>query len=512
MTEISPVYIGSLIRDARKQRGLTQAALADALGTSQSAVGRIESGNQNLSIEMINRIASALETTVIPTRTTGAMNYRIAGPTTLQGSIATRSSKNAAVSLMCASLLNHGTTVLKGIADIEEVARIVEVLESIGVSATWSQGADEERNLTLRRPMTLDLANMDENAARLTRSIIMFLGPLLHEVRDFTLPYAGGCKLGQRTVQPHLQALRHFGLDVTAHDGCYHCVVTPDSRPKRRIVFTERSDTATENALLAAALQPGVTEIRNASPNYMVQDLCIFLGKLGVQVGGIGTTILVVNGVGHIDVDVEYDISEDPIESMSLLAAGIVTQSELTVQRCPVEFLEIELATLGENMGLDYSTSRDYPSHNGYTRLVDVTVRPSQLHAPQDKIHPMPFPGLNIDNLPFFTVIAATAAGTTLIHDWVYENRTMHYMKLAELGADMQLLDPHRVQITGPTNFRAREMFTPSALRPAVCAMIGMMAAKGVSVLRDVYVIMRGYEALPKRLNALGANIEVFHE
>ncbi len=256
---------------------------------------------------------------------------------------------------------------------------------------------------------------------------------------------------------------------------------------------------------------PGVTLIRNASSNYMVQDVCFFLQELGVEVDGIGTTTLTVRGLSVIDTDVAFAPSEDPIEAMSLLTAAIVTGSELTVQRCPIEFLEIELAILAE-MGLDFDLSPEYPAENGKTRLVDITVHPSELRASSDKIHPMPFPGLNIDNLPFFAVIAAVAQGRTMIHDWVYENRAIHLVELTKLGANVQLLDPHRIIVTGPTRWRGQEVISPPALRPAVCLLLAALAARGTSVLRDVYVINRGYEDLPNRLNALGAKIEVFRD
>jgi UDP-N-acetylglucosamine 1-carboxyvinyltransferase len=508
MVELLPSSVGTLIRDARKQRGLTQQELADLLGTSQSAVHRIESGGQNLSLEMINRIASALESPLITAGAGGPTHLRIHGPVTLHGSIAVRSSKNAAVALLCASLINRGRTVLRGIAQIEEVNRILEVLTSVGVRATWSPDKSE---LELVRPDVLDLANMDEAAARRTRSIIMFLGPLLHSERHFELPYAGGCNLGARTITPHLQALRHFGLDVATTKGAYHAEALPIDSDEIRLTLTERGDTVTENVLMAAALFAGRTEIRNASSNYMVQDLCFFLVELGVQIDGIGTTTLVVHGREQIEADVIFSPSEDPIEAMSLLTAAIVTGSELTVQRAPIEFLDVELAILAE-MGLKYSLTPEYRSNNGQTRLVDLTVYPSVLHAAADKIHPMPFPGLNIDNLPFFAVIAAVAEGRTMIHDWVYENRAIHLVELNKLGADVQLLDPHRIVVTGPTRWRGQELICPPALRPAVCLLLAALAAKGTSVLRDVYVINRGYEDLPNRLNALGAKVDVFHD
>ena len=139
-------------------------------------------------------------------------------------------------------------------------------------------------------------------------------------------------------------------------------------------------------------------------------------------------------------------------------------------------------------------------------------VRPSDLTSPIDKIHPMPFPGLNIDNLPFFAVIAAQAQGSTLIHDWVYDNRAIHLSDLTRLGADVRLLDPHRVLVSGPTRWSAAEIVCPPALRPAVVILLGMLASRGTSVLRSVYVINRGYEDLAERLNQLGASIETFRD
>ena len=156
-------------------------------------------------------------------------------------------------------------------------------------------------------------------------------------------------------------------------------------------------------------------------------------------------------------------------------------------------------------MGLRYELSPDYLADNGHTRLADITISPSVLSAPIDKIHPMPFPGLNIDNLPFFAVIAAQAEGATLIHDWVYDNRAIHLSDLTRLGADVRLLDPHRVLVNGPTRWSSAEVVCPPALRPAVCILLAMLAAKGTSVLRNVDIIARGYEHLYERLVEMGA-------
>jgi UDP-N-acetylglucosamine 1-carboxyvinyltransferase len=501
--------IGTLIRDARRHKDMTQTELADLLGTSQSAVARIEQGNQNLSLEMLARIGEALDSEFVSLGHAQPQHLRIEGGKKLSGAIDVKTSKNAAVALLCASLLNKGRTTLRNLARIEEVNRILEVLTSIGVRTRWIDGTND---LEIVPPARLDLEAMDEEAARRTRTVIMFLGPLLHAFDDFHLPYAGGCDLGSRTVEPHLSALKAFGLDVVATHGFYEAKVAHGVTPGRAIVLTERGDTVTENVLHAAARYDVDTVIRNASPNSMVQDLCFFLERLGVRIEGIGTTTLRVHGVREIDMDVDYSPSEDPIEAMSLLAAAVVTDSAITIRRVPIEFLEIELATL-EGMGMRYEMSEEYVAHNGKTRLVDLTTVPGPLRAPVDKIHPLPFPGLNIDNLPFFALIAAKAQGTTMIHDWVYENRAIYLTELTKVGCQVQLLDPHRVMITGPTpKWRATEVVCPPALRPGVVVLLAMLAAPGTSVLRNVYVINRGYEDLAERLNSLGATIETFRD
>jgi UDP-N-acetylglucosamine 1-carboxyvinyltransferase len=508
MTEAYLQQIGALVRDARKQRGLTQQQLATELHTSQSAVARVEQGNQNVSLEVLARIGAALDTGLVQLGTTvGPTHLRVVGGKPLSGSIEVKSSKNAAVALLCACLLNDGTTTLRGLARIEEVNRILEVLRSIGVRATWIGDSD----LELRPPAVLDLDSLDQEAARRTRSVLLMLGPLMHRTASFALPYAGGCQLGNRTVEPHKTALRPFGVKIVATEGSYQVDRDGGVAPQQPIVLTERGDTVTENAVMAAARLDQVTVIRNASSNYMVQDLCFYLERLGVHVEGVGTTTLTVHGRSSINVDVEYSPAEDPIEAMSLLTAAIVTSSEIEVRRVPIEFLEIELAILSE-MGFQHTRSPEYTSANGRTRLVDITTKPSALHAPLDKIHPMPFPGLNIDNIPFFAAIAAVATGRTLIHDWVYENRAIYLTELNRLGGHVTLLDPHRIWVDGPTHWSAAEVVCPPALRPAVVLLLTMLAAKGTSVLRHVYVIDRGYEDLAARLSSLGAQIEPFRD
>lgn len=487
---------------------MTQAELAEALGTSQSAINRIEKGGQNISLEMLARISEVLSSTLVSISSTGT-NLEVHGGKPLTGTIEVKTSKNAAVGLLCAALLNKGTTTLRRVPRIEEVNRIIEVLNSIGVKTRW---LEPNNDLIITPPAVLRLDKIDIEAAKRTRTIIMFLGPLMHQYKKFSIPFAGGCSLGTRTVEPHMSGLKHFGLQVEAKTEAYEVLSTPQQQsPPRTIVLTERGDTVTENVIMAAALYPGTVTIRNASPNYMVQDVCFFLEKLGVKIQGIGSTVLTITGLKEIKKNVDYYLGEDPIEAMSFIAAAVVTDSEITITRAPIEFLELELVTLA-GMGLLYTLSDEYAARNGRGRLVDITIHRSTLTAPKDKIHALPFPGINMDNLPFLGLIATVATGRTLIHDWSYENRAIYFTELTKLNAKIELLDPHRVYIEGPTRWKPADVVAPNALRPTVVVLLAMLAAPGVSRLRNVYQIDRGYEQLAKRLNTLGAEIRAFRD
>lgn len=498
--------IGHLISQIRQERGITQAEFARKLKTSQSAVNRMEHGKQNLSLETLGRISDVLNKQLI-SLSGGSMNLKIEGGNELSGDITLKTSKNAAVGLLCASLLNYGVTKFKAFPRIEEVNRIIEVLESIGVVCKWLPGND----LEIRRPAELQLDKMDVEAARKTRSVLMMIGPLLHDYQSFKIPYAGGCKLGTRTVAPHLFALEEFGVEIVASNGHYN--ITVNKHAAGRIVLYESGDTVTENTLLAAARTEAETIIQFASANYMVQDVCYFLQKLGVQIAGIGSSTLRIRGVPNIKKNITFAPSEDPIEAMFFVSAAVTTNSEITVKRVPIDFMSLEMLKL-RKMGLIYEETDRYKANNGKTDLVDLHIHKhnGKLKALTEKIHANVYPGLNQDNLPYFVPIAAIASGRTLIHDWTYENRAIYYTEMTKVGANVELADPHRVYVTGPTKFRAADVVCPPALRPASLLLIGMLAAPGISILRNVYTINRGYEDLAERLNSLGAQITVMHE
>lgn len=496
--------IGEFIKQLREHKGLTQSEFAKALSTSQSAVARMEKGEQNFTTELLNKISIILEKKIVSVGNK-TIDFIVNGGNKLKGEINTNFSKNGSVGLLCASLLNKGKTTLHGIARIEEVYRVIEILESIGVKVKW----EGQNTVIITPPLKLNLNNINIESAIKTRSIIMLIGPLIHLMKEFDIPHASGCKLGKRTIKAHTYALEDLGVKINTTNESYKIKV--NKLKNREIVMYEAGDTACENILMAVSKIKGRSVICFASANYMVQEVCFFLEKLGVKIEGIGSNTLTVYGKEEINEDIEYSNSEDPIESMMFISAAIMTDSSLKILRCPIDFLSLELEKL-KRMKLKYKILKKYKSYNGRTNLVDLQILPSKLIALEDKIHANPYPGINMDNLPFFVPIAIKAKGQTMIHDWVYENRAIYFTELNRLGASVTLADPHRVYIQGGTNLKSAQLVCPPALRPAMIILIGMLGAKGTSILRNVYMINRGYEDIAKRLNSIGADIKIIEE
>ncbi len=496
--------IGQLIHQIRQERGLTQAEFARRMGTSQSAVNRIEKGQQNLSMETLGRISDVLNKQLIDINRSGSVSLRITGKTELSGSIDLKKSKNSAVAILCASLLNFGVTKLRSVPKIEEVHRIIEVLESIGVSVKW-----HDSDLELRRPEKLNLENIYVESAKKTRSVIMLLGSLMQQYRDFKIPYAGGCKLGDRTVRPHLYALEDFGLEVDTKNNFYHAHVKQLKSPGY-VVLYEAGNTVTNNALIAAAGCEDTTIIQGASADYMVQDLCYFLVALGIKIEGIGTPVLKIKGKKNIKRNIDFSHTEDPIEAMFFISAAVATNSSITIERVPYRWIGLELLKL-KKMGLNYKILKTYPADNGSTELADIKImkHDHKLLSPAEKLHPNLWPGINPDNIPYFVPICGTSKGRVLVHDWMFENRAIYYTEMSKVGMNVELADRHRIFINGPTKWINADVVCPPALRPASLLLIGMLCADGVSMLRNVYTINRGYEDIAQRLNSLGANIEL---
>lgn len=491
--------IGFFIKKLREEKGLTQKEFAGNLKTSQSAIARIENGGQNLTLEELGKISDALGRSLLSLQET--IDFKIEGGRKLSGSVETNTSKNGAINMMVAALANTGTTILHGIPHIEEVYRYKEILESVGVKMRWV----DTHSLEITPGNKLTLSKINKSVAANIRSFT-FAGAFIHYSKNFFLPHSGGCKMGERTVASHKYALDYLGVSIETKDDRY--VISHKKLHSGTIPLYESSDTGAITAIIAAARIDGITTIKFAPPNYQVQDVCFLLEKMGVRIEGIGSTTLIIHGKKDIKATIEHYNSEDPIESMFFITAAIVTKSKLTVTRAPIAFLELELEKL-KRMGQKFTLSKPYLSHNKRTELVDITIYPSTLVAPHDKIHTQPYPGINNDNLPFFVPIACMAEGTTLIHDWTWENRAIYFTELNRLGAEIKLLDPHRALVNGPTPLRGAQIVSPPALRPTAIILIAMLGAQGTSMLRNVYSIKRGYADIAERLNALGAKVTV---
>ncbi len=430
-------------------------------------------------------------------------NLIINGGNLLSGKIAVNSAKNSAVAILCASAMIEGKTILSEVPMIEEVHRIIEVLSSIGLKIHWEKG----KHLEIINDGKIKIKEIDREAFLKTRSALLLMGALSTELKIFSLPKSGGCNLGKRTVNPYLIAMKEMGIRIKETANEY----LVDASKKRSASFTmyESGDTATENTIMAAVLTSGVTEINFASSNYMIQDLICFLKAAGANIEWSGINRLKIIGVKKLKAVENYPIMPDPIESMAFISLAITTHSHLKITGCPIDYLRLEIEKL-KVMGQKLKIGKIYKSKNKFFDLVDIEVIPSKLKALPDKIHPNPYPGLNIDNLPLFVPILTQAEGQTLVHDWVYENRAIYYAELNRLGADITLMDPHRVIVRGVSVLKPNEMVCPPALRPSINLLICMLAAKGKSVLRNSYPIDRGYENLYERLNALGADIKIF--
>lgn len=427
--------------------------------------------------------------------------FLITGGQSLKGKIKTNSAKNSAVAILCATPLIKGSTTLIDVPRIEEVFRIIEILESIGLKIKWTS----DHSLEIINNHKFEINNINKKSFIKTRSGLLLLGSLPPIINNFSLPKAAGCKLGKRTVNAYLMALEYLGIKITKTNTQYQVY-------RKKIIgseFTmyEAGDTATEATIMSSVLALGTTIIHFPAANYMVQDLCIFLKKAGANIAGIGSKKLIIKGVKKLKTVKNYPIMPDPIEAMAFISLAITTGSKLTIENCPIDFLRLELEKL-KVMGQEFKINKLYKSKNGFFDLVDIEIFPSKLIALPDKIHAQPYPGINIDNLALFLPILTQAKGSTLVHDWVYEDRAIYYIELNRLGANIMLHDPHRVTVTGKTKLHPAEIICPPALRPSINLLICMIAAKGKSILRNSYPIDRGYENIHERLNKLGAKIE----
>jgi len=441
-----------------------------------------------------------------------SLQWSIEGGHQLSGTITAKGSKNSALAIFSAALLTPGPVILAQIPRISDVFDMVGILRSAGSSVAWLDSS----TLKIQRPSVLAVDNLDIEASRRTRAVVLLVAALAKDHNDFVLPLPGGCSLGDRSLGPHIDVLEQLGLVVDHRVDGLRVSRSQASELDTTLTLLESGDTVTENAILTAvAMKRQRVQICNASCNYMVQDLCLFLQRTGsVNIEGIGSACLTLSyQETEAPRPLIYSILEDPIEAFFFIAAAIVTRSCLQIKRVPVAFISLELRLL-QKMGVSITKLRQYAAANEVTVLCDleISAQDSSLVALAQKIHPNVYPfGVNIDCLPTFGPITALCEGETFLHDWMYEQRASYFALLRCFGARVELLDSHRACIDGVKVLEPADCLLPPALRPASMVLLAALAAPGISRLHGVGVLSRGYEDLAGRLRSLGALVDDQH-
>lgn len=409
----------------------------------------------------------------------------IRGGLPLNGEIPVRGMKNAVTPILAATLLVPGRCLLHNVPRLSDVDRMLDILRSLGSKVEWLG----EHDLAVDTRQA-DIASIDAKTVKSMRSSILFLGPLLARFRRVDLPEPGGCIIGNRPIDTHLMALEALGAVIEKEDNIYH--LTASGLKGAVIVLPEFSVTATENAVMAAVTAEGRTVIRLAAAEPHVEDMCRFLNAAGARISGAGTHTLTIDGVKKLEA-VEHTIIPDQIEVGTFAVLGALTKGEVRLTGVASEHLDIILIML-KKAGVKFEI-------DGRSLTVG-----SQSSLQAFKLQSMPYPGFPTDLQAPFGVLATQCAGTSLIHDPLYEGRLGYVNELIKMGANAVICDPHRVLISGPTPLYGTEI-RGLDLRAGATLIIAGLLARGETILHGAEVVDRGYEKLAERLQAVGADI-----
>ncbi len=414
--------------------------------------------------------------------------FIIQGKKPLKGIVEVRGAKNAAFPLLAATLLTKEDCLIENLPLIEDVFLSIKILESLGAEISW----EGKRTLKIRAK-NINPDKIRKDLISKFRGSVLFFGPLLARFHKAKLPQPGGCLIGARPVDTHLDAFSQLGVKVSSEGNSFKLEL-PRLSKGGRIILNEFSVTATENLLLFASLIPKKTIIKNADADYSVQELSKFLKKMGVRIKGVGTHILEVKGKKQLR-GVKHKLISDPIEAGTFILMTACAKGRVLVKNVEFSFLEFFLKRL-RDFGLPYQ--RVSKNSIGVKPWTSLKI---------DKIQSLPYPGLATDLLPLFGVLATQIKGPTLIHDPLYEGRLKYLEEINKMGGQIIFADPHRAIISGPTPLYGIEVASPD-LRGGVSLIAAALIAKGQSIIGNVYQIDRGYERIEERLQKLGANIK----
>jgi UDP-N-acetylglucosamine 1-carboxyvinyltransferase len=412
--------------------------------------------------------------------------FVINGGKSLQGEIEVRGSKNAAGPALIACLLTQDECIVDNVPFIDDISNILEILKSMGIKV---EKIGEE---TVRiKAENVEPAKMDFEKISKTRISVLFFGALLARAKNFKMPPPGGDKIGSRPISVQLRALEKLGAKIERKSNVYE--VSCEKLKGKEIVLEEFSVTATEAIILAAVLAEGKTIIKGAAAEPHVQDLGEMLLKMGAKIEGLGNHTIKIEGVGKLH-GCTHSVIPDPIEAGTFIVIGALIPGKIKVTGVDLSHLDLFLAKL-EEMGVIMEKGKDY-----------VLVS----HSPKlkaTKVQALPYPGFPTDLLPIIIPLLLSAEGKSLVHDPLYENRFNYIQELKKMGADIEMVDPHRTFVFGPCKLSGSNIDSWD-IRAGACLVIAALSAEGKTIIENVFQIDRGYEKIEERLQKLGADIK----
>lgn len=420
------------------------------------------------------------------------IEYHVEGGFPIKGTIHASGNKNAALPCIAACLLTPEPVILDNIPEIEDTGVMLDILKSLGVSVeklkknTWKITAD-----------TIEKNEIPPELSKKIRGSILFAGPLAARCGKAVMAPPGGDVIGRRRVDTHFLALQELGVRISTNG---QFVFTANKLAGADIFLDEASVTATENAVMAAALAEGTTILTNAASEPHVQDLCRMLNCMGADISGIGSNILTINGVEKLH-GCEFTIGPDFMEIGSFIGLAAATKGSITITGIrPQDLRPIKPAF--EKLGIHWEIEGDTVTVPvGQAMQVDT-----DFGGMTPKIDDSPWPGFPADLTSVMTVVATQVTGTVLIFEKMFESRMFFVDKLIGMGARITLCDPHRAVVSGPCILHGDVLVSPD-IRAGMALLIAALSAQGDSVIRNVYQIERGYEELVERLQSLGAHI-----
>lgn len=413
--------------------------------------------------------------------------FVINGGNPLKGEIEVRGSKNAATPILAATLLTDQPCIIDNIPLVEDVFRMIEILEDLGADVEW---LDKRKIRVQAKKITSNIKN--KSLVTKMRSSVLIIGPLLARLGMAEINKPGGCIIGVRPIDVHLNAFRDLGV-IIDHTNDFYSLKT-DEIKGGHIVLDEFSVTATENVMMAAALCSNKTIIDLAACEPHVQDLAVFLKKMGVRIKGEGTHTIEIIGNKELK-GAKHKIQYDYVEAGTYILMASTVGGCVTVKNTPVGSLQLLL--------------KDLKSFGANVEIIDnetVLVKESS-NMRMDSIQALPYPGIPTDLQSMFGVLATQTIDSTLIHDPLYEGRLKYLEELNKMGAKIIVCDPHRAIISGPTQLYGADLRTFD-LRGGAALISAGLTAKGTTTIYNMEQIDRGYEKIEERLQGIGAQIK----